>query len=189
MMQSPIARTALRSLAGGLAAGTLVAAVFGGFVAQGQSIGGFNSDAPLNFAADRIELQDRQDRVVLSGNVDIAQGDLRLRAARTTVAYSDTGKLEIHRIDATGGVTVTRGGETVRGNVAIYDIKARIITVAGGVQMSRGTDRLSGGRLVIDLDRGVASINGGAGGAGSALGNSGSQGGRVTGSFSVPKRN
>jgi lipopolysaccharide export system protein LptA len=143
----------------------------------------------VNFAADRIELQDRQDRVVLSGNVDIGQGDLRLRAARTTVAYTNAGSLEVQRIDATGGVTVARGGETVRGEVAIYDINARIITVSGNVQLNRGADRLSGGRLVIDLDKGLASINGSAGGAGSALGNSGSRGGRVTGSFTVPKRN
>ena len=30
-----------------------------------------NSDAPVNFAADRIELQDKQNRVILTGNVDI----------------------------------------------------------------------------------------------------------------------
>ena len=39
-----------------------------------QAISGFNSNAPVNYAADRIELQDRQDRVVLSGNVDVTQG-------------------------------------------------------------------------------------------------------------------
>ena len=34
-----------------------------------QAFGGHNSNAPVDYAADRIELQDRQDRVVLSGNV------------------------------------------------------------------------------------------------------------------------
>jgi len=177
---------ALRSGMAGFAAGAALVAL-GAAAAQGLS--GFNSDAPVNYAADRIELQDRQSRVVLSGNVDISQGDLRLRAARTTVAYSDAGSLKIQRLDATGGVVVTRGSETARGDVAIYDFNRRIITLAGNVALNRASDSLNGGRLVIDLNSGVSSVDGRSGGSSSALGSSGGGGGRVTGSFTVPKRN
>jgi lipopolysaccharide export system protein LptA len=174
------------------AAGTFVltgAALVGVQQLGAQGIAGFNADAPVNYGADRIELQDRQNRVVLSGNVDIAQGDLRLRAARTTVAYNDDGALKIERIDATGGVTVTRGSEIARGNVAIYDFNRRIITMAGDVALRRGSDTLNGGRLTIDLDRGVSSVDGRSGGSSSAVGGTGSSGGgRVTGTFSVPDR-
>lgn len=179
---------ASRALAGGFLAGGLAMAGFGSWAAA-QGIAGFNSNAPVNYAADRIELQDRQQRVVLSGNVDIKQGDLRLRAARTTVAYTDAGSLRIQRIDATGGVEVNRGGETARGNVAIYDFNRRVITMVGNVALRRGTDTLNGGRLVIDLDRGVSSVDGRAGGSSPALGaGPSSGGGRVSGSFSVPRR-
>lgn len=153
-----------------------------------QAIAGFNSNAPVNYAADRIELQDRQNRVVLSGNVDIKQGDMNLRAARTTVAYTDAGSLKIQRIDATGGVSVARGGETARGDVAVYDFNRRVITMAGNVALRRGSDTLNGGRLVIDLASGVSSVDGRAGGGSSALGNGNSGSGRVSGTFSVPKR-
>ena len=47
-----------------------------------QVLSGHNSDAPVDYAADRIELQDKQNRVVLTGNVDVKQAELRLRAAR-----------------------------------------------------------------------------------------------------------
>lgn len=154
-----------------------------------QAIANHDSDAPVNFAADRIELQDRQDRVVLSGGVDINQAGLRLRAARTTVAYSDAGSLQIQRIDATGGVQVTRGSESARGEVAVYDFNRNIITMAGGVALRRGNDTLNGGRLIIDLDSGVSSVDGRARGSSPGIGGSGGTGGRVTGSFSVPKRN
>jgi lipopolysaccharide export system protein LptA len=154
-----------------------------------QAIAGFNSNAPVNYAADRIELQDRQNRVVLSGNVDIKQGDMNLRAARTTVAYTNAGSLKIQRIDATGGVSVDRGGETARGDVAVYDFNRRVITMAGNVALRRGSDTLNGGRLVIDLASGVSSVDGRAGGGSSALGSGGSSGGRVSGTFSVPKGN
>lgn len=153
-----------------------------------QVIGGHNSNAPVDYAADRIELQDKQKRVVLSGNVDITQAGLRLRAARTTVAYSDAGSLAIQRIDATGGVVVTRGNETARGDVAIYDFNRRVITMAGNVALRRAGDTLNGGRLVIDLDTGISSIDGRSGGSSSALGTSTGGGGRVSGTFSVPKK-
>lgn len=146
-----------------------------------QSIASHDSRAPVNYAADRIELQERQDRVMLSGNVDITQAGLRVRAARVTVAYSREGELKIQRIDATGGVLITRGAESARGDVAIYDFNRRIITMVGNVSLQRSGDTLNGGRLVIDLDSGVSSIDGSA--AGSAGGN------RVSGSFAAPKKN
>ena len=154
-----------------------------------QAITGHDSNAPVNYAADRIELQDKAKRVVLSGNVDITQGDLKMRAARTTVAYTDADALKIQRLDATGGVTVTRGTESARGDVAVYDFNRRIITMAGSVSLRRGTDTLNGGRLVMDLNTGVSSVDGRAGGSSSALGGPSGGGGRVSGSFSVPKRN
>ncbi|WP_423140999.1 LptA/OstA family protein [Parablastomonas sp. CN1-191] len=179
---------ALRSLLGGFAVGGGALGLIA--VSNAQAIAGFSSNAPVNYAADRIELQDRQKRVVLSGNVDITQADLRLRAGRTTVAYSDAGNLAIQRIDATGGVTVTRGNETASGSVGIYDFNRRIITLAGNVALRRGSDTLNGGRLVIDLNTGVSSVDGRAGGSSSAVGGTTtSSGGRVSGTFSVPKRN
>ncbi len=177
------------SLLGGFAVG---AAALGAISQSGaQSIASHNSNAPVNFAADRIELQDQQNRVVLSGNVAITQAGLNLRAARMTIAYTDAGSLQVQRIDATGGVLVSRGAESARGEVAIYDFNRRIITMAGGVALSRGSDNLNGGRLVIDLQSGVSSIDGRAGGGSSALGTAtgSSSGGRVSGSFAVPTRN
>ena len=83
---------AARSLLAGFALGAALVALE---QAGAQAIARHNSDAPVNYAADRIELQDKQKRVVLSGNVDITQADLRMRAARTTVAYTDAGSLKI----------------------------------------------------------------------------------------------
>lgn len=155
-----------------------------------QAIAGHDSNAPVNYAADRIELQDKANRVVLSGNVAIDQGDLQMRAARSTVAYTNQGSLKIQRLDATGGVTVTRGNQSARGDVAVYDFNRRIITMAGGVSLRRGTDTLNGGRLVMDLNSGISSVDGRAGGSSPAVGGtSGSRGGRVSGSFSVPQHN
>ncbi|MBW8785065.1 MAG: OstA family protein [Novosphingobium sp.] len=185
-------RPALASIASawflkGAVLGASLIVLGGDYAVSAQAISGHDSNAPVNYAADRIELQDKNKRVILSGNVDITQADLRMRAARTTVAYTDAGGLKIQRIDATGGVEVNRANETARGAVAVYDFNRRLITMAGGVALRRGTDTLNGGRLVIDLASGVSSVDGRSGGSSSALGTSTSGGGRVTGTFSVPK--
>jgi lipopolysaccharide export system protein LptA len=149
---------------------------------QTSALKGHNSDAPVDVAADRIEVQDRADRAVFSGNVVVRQAELRLNAARLTVAYSSAGGIQIQRLDASGGVTVQSPSETARGQFAIYDLDKRIITMIGGVTLTRGESRVNGGRLVIDLDTGLAVMEGG-GPAGTQ-----SDGGRVTGTFTVPKR-
>lgn len=167
-------------------------ALMAGIQTNAQAIAGHNSNAPVDFAANRIELQDRADRVVLSGNVVIEQAGLRLTAARTLVNYSDAGSLSIQRIMATGGVVVTRGNERAQGDNAVYDFNRRVITMAGNVRLNRGSDTLNGGRLVIDLRSGVSSVDGAASGSSSVTGGGGAttttnSGGRVTGRFSVPE--
>jgi len=191
MIPRSFRRAAVRSLLAGFAIGTVAVVAGSGFTAGAQAIAGFDSDAPVNYEADRIELQDKQKRVILSGNVAISQGDLRMRAARTTVAYIEAGGVKIQRIDATGGVTVARGNETASGDVAIYDFNRRLITMVGGVALRRGEDTLNGGRLVIDLASGVSSVDGRSSGSSSAVGQpvGSTGGGRVSGSFTVPKRN
>lgn len=144
-----------------------------------QAIGAHNSNAPVNFDADALDLLDNQGRLVLSGNVVIRQDRLTLRTARATVDYTSSGSLDIQRLTATGGVTVNRGGETVSGDVGIYDFNRRIITLSGNVKVARGSDRLQGGRLVIDLNSGVSSVD-------SAPNAPADQGGRVSGTFTVP---
>jgi lipopolysaccharide export system protein LptA len=179
MHRRSIGNVAVRSFAAAFVAVSVAALAFGS-LAEAQGIAGFNSNQPVDYAADRIELQDRQNRVVLSGDVVITQGDLRLTAARTTVAYTDAGSLRIQRIDATGGVTVSRGAESARGAAGVYDFNRRVIVLSGGVALRRGTDTLNGARLTMDLNTGLSTVEGG----GSAA--TGTQGGRVTGQFSVP---
>ena len=181
---TPTVRSAARRAVLGF---TLTCVAMAGIQAGAQAIAGHNSNAPVNYAADRIELQDRQNRVILSGDVVINQAGLTLRAARTLVNYSDAGSLRIQRIMATGGVVVTRGDERASGDVAVYDFNRRIITLAGDVRLRRGSDTLNGGRLVIDLQSGISSVDGRASGSSSVTGGSEGSGGRVTGTFSVPE--
>ncbi|HLZ79177.1 MAG TPA: LptA/OstA family protein [Sphingomonas sp.] len=169
-----------------------------------------NSNAPIDWVANRIEVQDQQHRAVLTGAVRVVQEEMTLTADRVTANYtgsvagssstpatgsggkapagSNSGGPQVHRLDATGNVVVTRPTEVAHGQFGIYDLDKRLVTLIGGVTLDRtgpnpGTVR--GGRLVIDLNTGHANMDGSAvGGAGSA-----GVGGRVSGRFTVPQHN
>ena len=164
---------------------TLSAAVAAVQPAVGQggasALKGHNTDAPVDVAADRIEVQDRNDRAVFSGNVQVRQGDLQMSASRLTVTYANASGIQLQRLEASGGVTLRSPSETARSQFAIYDIDRRLVTMIGGVVLTRSDANVRGGRLVIDLDSGRAVMDGG--GAGSP-----GQTGRVTGRFTVPRR-
>ena len=170
--------TALFVCAAALAAGAALAQSAGPV----SALKGHDSSAPIDLDASRLEVQDRVDRAIFTGNVHVRQASLSLDTERLTVAYSSGGGIQIRRLDAAGGVVVRSPSETARGNFGIYDLDKKLITLVGAVQLNRGGSRVMGSRLVIDLESGRAVIDGGAPGVGQS-------GGRVTGHFTVPKRN
>ena len=160
-----------------LAPGLLaVAPAEGQQAARTGGASGFNSNAPVDVDADRIEVQDRADRAIFSGNVVARQGNMTLNSARLTVIYTNTNGVDVQRLEATGGVTIRTPSETAQGNVGLYDVNRRLITLIGGVHLTQGQNRVQGGRLVLDLNTHRAVMDGG------------SSSGRVSGRFTVPQR-
>jgi lipopolysaccharide export system protein LptA len=149
-----------------------------------SALGGHDTNAPVDVTSERIEVQDRADRAVFSGNVHVTQADLTLDTERLTVAYSGgqgSSGLQINRLDAAGGVVVHSPSETAKGDFGVYDLDRKLITLIGNVQLDRENNQVKGSRLVIDLDSGRAVIDGGPPGVNSS-------GGRVSGHFTVPQR-
>ena len=144
-------------------------------------LGGHDINAPVDVAADRVEVQDRNDRALFVGNVVVNQGSLTLSTSRLRLAYSSAAGLEIDRLDASGGVTVRSGNETARSDFAVYDLDQRIITMIGNVALTQDRNTIQGSRLTIDLESGRAVMDGGPRGVEGT-------GGRVTGTFTVPQR-
>lgn len=171
----------------------------------GASLGNHDSNAPVDIDADRLEVQDRADRAIWTGNVRAVQSDMTLTAPRVMAAYTKTpspaaagtppkpgaqtgSNVQINRLDATGGVVVRSPTETATGNVAIYDLDRRLITMLGNVSLLREGNRVNGGRLVWDLNSGRATVDGSAVADG-AGGISTGRGGRVSGHFTVQQKN
>ena len=179
-----------------LAIGTAFALLIAGSASGQRATSGNNSlfrhdsNAPIDVSAARIEVQDRADRAILSGNVVATQGDMRLTSASLVVLYSNNqgssgggGGVQIRRLEASGGVTITQPGQTARGQFAIYDVDRKIVTMIGNVSLVRNDARVQGGRLVLEMDTGRAVLDGGAAGAPGQR----ASGGRVSGRFTVPQ--
>ena len=149
-----------------------------------------DSSAPIDFGAQHIEIQDRANRVLLTGAVKITQAEMTLNSARMTLSY--TGEItdpQVNRIDASGGVTITRPDQVASAQYGVYDLNTRVVTMLGGVTLRQGPNVIQGSRLTINLDTGRATIDGSGVSGASTPGGVQSSGGRVTGRFSVPKRN
>jgi lipopolysaccharide export system protein LptA len=144
---------------------------------SGSSLKTHDANAPVDVGSERIEVQDRANRAIFSGNVVATQGNLRLNSQRLTVIYANSGQnTQIQRLEASGGVILHSPTETARGQFAIYDLGRRIVTMIGGVVLDQGANHVQGGRLVLDLDSHRAVMDGGA------------QTGRVAGRFTVPRQ-
>ena len=108
-------------------------------LAQTSALKGHNSNAPVDVAADRIEVQDRADRAVFAGSVVVKQADLTMTAARLTVAYSRNRKggdggsnVQIERLDASGGARRRKAPSPGNRAAARYGIRPAIAPAARG---------------------------------------------------------
>lgn len=157
-------------------------------LAQGTSaLKHHDTNAPVDFDAARIEVLDKANQAILSGAVKVRQGDLDLAAEQIKVFYeSKGGDRVVKRMDASGGVRLTSPSETATGQLGIYDVERRLVTVTGGVVLTQGGSVLRGERLAIDLDSGRSTLDGRGGAA--APDRAGQPSGRVTGHFVVPER-
>ncbi|MBX9813421.1 MAG: OstA family protein [Proteobacteria bacterium SG_bin5] len=149
-----------------------------------------DSNAPIDFAADHIEVQDKANRAILTGGVAVRQAEMTVTADRMTLAYTGRivdGSPQVSRLDAAGNVVVTRPDQVGRSQFAVYDLNKRVVTMVGNVRLVQNGNTSNGGRLTLNLDSGRAVLDGSSVGGGTGV--SGTNGsGRVTGRFSVPKR-
>ncbi len=136
-----------------------------------------NSDAPVEYAADTMEVFNTQCRWILQGRAEMLQADARLRA-ETIRMFRETkpgrpgggadggGCGELSRAEAEKDVYYVTPQRRVRGDTAVYDAAAETIVVSGDVIAIEGENVLSGSRMTINLKTGQGNLVGGAKGLG-----------------------
>lgn len=168
---------------GALTAATLLAATAA--MAQGSrpvlGSGGKDSDQPIQIDAKSLEVHDRSKQATFSGNVKVVQGDTTMTCKTLVVFYGQelgigekpvvTAKTKtrtktdappdaqsIRRIEAHGDVTVLTKDQSASGDLGVYDVVAKTITLTGNVVVTQGKNVIHGGRVVVNTVTGNAHV-------------------------------
>jgi lipopolysaccharide export system protein LptA len=156
-----------------------------------------NKDAPVQIEAATLEVHDKSKTATFSGNVQVVQGDTTMRCRSLVVFYGQEvgigeaggeantgtaaksqlggtkGAQNIRRIEARGSVTVLTKDQSASGDLGIYDLKTKTITLSGNVVVSQGQNVIHGERVVVDTETGNARVESGSSGAGASAGSGG----------------
>jgi len=130
---------------------------------QGAQVafGGMQQDtrAPVEVTADTLSVNQSDGTALYTGNVVIAQGQMRLAAPRVLVVYSEQAG-RIQRMEASRGVTLVSGTEAAEAQRAEYDIEAGTIVMTGNVLLTQGPSALTSERMIVNLEDGTAQLSG-----------------------------
>ncbi|MDB6177218.1 lipopolysaccharide transport periplasmic protein LptA [Paracoccus sp. Z330] len=130
--------------------------------AQSVAFGGMKADssAPVEVAADKLEVDQADGNAVFSGNVVIGQGEMRLSADRVTVEYANEDQSRIRSMHAVGNVTLVSGSDAAEAREAIYQVESGGVILTGDVVLAQGKNVLTGDRMTVDLVNGTAQVDG-----------------------------
>jgi lipopolysaccharide export system protein LptA len=153
--------TARLFLAGAIAAFSLTAAAS----AQQQT----PSDTPINISAKASEYLQKEGRGVYSGDVIVTRGNARITTDKLTLVCTKppTGATrneceDVEQIVAEGNVLYTAPDVKIRGDKAVYQYGAGIITITGDVILSSGNEGVTRGtEVVYNVDAGAVKATAG----------------------------
>jgi lipopolysaccharide export system protein LptA len=137
-----------------------------------------NRDQPITIEAASLEMRDKKKEATFSGNVKVVQGDTTMtskalvvfydsgspsaKAAKSAPLQSATpgpgGSSSIRRLEARGSVVVVQKDQVATGEIAIFDTRTNLITMAGGVLLTQCRNVLRGTRLLVDMTTGVSRV-------------------------------
>jgi lipopolysaccharide export system protein LptA len=151
-------------------------------------IQGGGQDQPVQIEASSLEVRDKSKVATFSGNVQVVQGDTTMKCQKLVVFYGEeigiaqqaggngqqastpqlapkpasngpkNAQQNIRRIEARGGVTVVTKDQNASGDLGIYDLLQKTITLTGNVVVSQGQNVIHGERVVVDTVTGNARV-------------------------------
>lgn len=151
--------------------------------AQVSSLKDHEVQNPVDISADRLEVKQKENIALFTGNVVVSQDDMSLVSDRITVFYEgerdQNNSAAISRLDASGNVVMTSSTETIKSTWGVYDFTEKIITLGGNVEFNNADGQIKSPRLQVNLVTGQITMDGG------RVEGSG-QSDRVSGQFTPP---
>jgi lipopolysaccharide export system protein LptA len=121
----------------------------------------FNKKDPIYITSDWMEVDQKKSTITYKGRVIAVQADMTMRS-ETLTAYYDPEMKQMKQIVAEGKVNATQGNRLATGEKAVFDDKAKTVTLTGNPVMRQGNSQVSGTRVIyfIEQDRAVAEGDG-----------------------------
>jgi lipopolysaccharide export system protein LptA len=140
---------------------------------------GQNNGQPVHIEAMTLEIRDKDKIATFSGNVRVVQGDTTMRCRTLVVFYgpeegagatkaaaptptesqASPGMPQggnFRRAEARGDVTVVSKDQNASGDLGVYDMKTKTVTLTGNVLVSQGKNVVRGERVVVNTETGDA---------------------------------
>lgn len=132
-----------------------------------NSFSGFsqNSDEPIQIEANQLDIYDKENKAIFSGNVVVVQGVTTMKTKLLKVFYQNrTGKVvpnqnnnknkSIKRLEASGGVVVVTStdNQAASADFATFKMATQMIIMCGSVVVSQGKNIMKGEQLEVNLE-------------------------------------
>src|SRR5918996_904879 len=116
---------------------------------------------PIYITADWMEVDQTKNTITYKGRVVTVQADMTMRS-ETLTAYYDPQMKQMSQIVAEGKVNATQGNRIATGEKAVFDDKAKTVTLTGKPVMRQGNSQVTGTKVVyfMEQDRAVAEGDG-----------------------------
>lgn len=135
----------------------------GAATAQGTNVafGAVKADPtlPVEVTAENLDVNQADGSAEFTGNVVVAQGEMRLSAQRVFVVYKQETR-GIDRMEATGDVVLVSGPDAAEADRAEYTIDSGVIVMTGNVLLTQGASALTSNQMTVNLITGTARMSG-----------------------------
>jgi lipopolysaccharide export system protein LptA len=134
---------------------------------------GSNSREPVRIDANRLEVFDKENRAVYSGDVVAVQGQTTVRCTKMTISYAQGQNAEgprnagpaaqtsIRKIDCDGPVSLLSGTQSATSDKLVYEAARDVVILTGKVVIADCDNVQRGERAVYDVKTGRATVDSG----------------------------
>jgi lipopolysaccharide export system protein LptA len=130
-----------------------------------------NRKDPITITSDTLEYDYKANVVVYRGDVQAAQGDMKVRSNTLTVTLAPAkdgaapadgkGRAQLQQIVAVGNVRIDNGTRWATGGRAVFEQGSRTFVLTETPVLHDGSNEVAGDRVVVYLDENRSVVEGG----------------------------
>jgi lipopolysaccharide export system protein LptA len=121
-----------------------------------------NSKQPVDITSESLTLKPNNNVARFTGNVNVRQGDMTMKADEMLVAYKGQKGAPaangVNRIDARGNLVLTLPNKKATSELGYYDVAKGKVVLSGDVVMEQGGNTLKGDYFIHDVKTGESTI-------------------------------